>query len=85
MPYPALQGMLDGGAGPGLRNYFRTGFLDDLDEAVLDVVLEHGARLPSPLSQIHLHQMGGAVARSGDTASSRPELLGTRSTWCRPG
>ena len=36
------------------------------------MVLEHGARLPSPLSQIHLHQLGGAVARVGedDTAFS---------------
>ena len=64
MPYVALQAMLDGGAPKGLRNYFRGGFVDDLDDQVIDVALDHGARMPSPMSQIHLHQMGGAVAES---------------------
>jgi FAD/FMN-containing dehydrogenase len=63
MPYVALQQMLDGGAATGLRNYFRGGFVDDLDDEVIDVALAHGARMPSPMSQIHFHQMGGAVGR----------------------
>ena len=63
MPYPALQGMLDGGSPPGLRNYFRGGYVADLDDEVIAAVLEHAARMPSPMSQIHLHQMGGAVGR----------------------
>jgi len=63
MPYPALQSMLDGGAEPGLRNYFRTGFLDDLGPQAIEVLTDFGAQLPSPMSQIHVHQMGGAVSR----------------------
>ena len=63
MPYPALQGMLDAGAPRGLRNYFRGGYVADLDDDVIDVALDHGARMPSPMSAIHLHQMGGAVGR----------------------
>jgi hypothetical protein len=63
MPYVALQSMLDAGAPKGLRNYFRAGYLDDLDDEVIDVLLDHGARIPSPLSALHLHQMGGAVRR----------------------
>jgi hypothetical protein len=70
MPYPALQGMLDGGAPPGLRNYFRGGFVPELGDEVIDVVLEHAARMPAPMSQIHLHQMGGAVGRVGTRTSS---------------
>jgi FAD/FMN-containing dehydrogenase len=69
MPYPALQQMLDSGAPAGLRNYFRGGFLDNLSDAVISVVVEQAAQMSSPLSQIHLHQMGGAVAR-GDTGTS---------------
>ncbi len=88
MPYPALQGMLDGGAPVGLRNYFRTGFLDALDDAVIDVVLEHGAHLPSPLSQIHLHQMGGAVSRHGANAAfgnrTAAYTYNLVSTWVDP-
>lgn len=70
MPYPALQGMLDGGAPPALRNYFRGGFVADLSDDVIAVVLEHAARMPAPMSQIHLHQMGGAVGRVGTRTSS---------------
>jgi hypothetical protein len=70
MPYPALQSMLDGGAPHGLRNYFRGGFVTDLSDAVIAAALEHAARMPSPMSQIHFHQMGGAVGRVGTAMSS---------------
>ena len=70
MPYPALQGMLDGGSPRGQRNYFRGGYIADLSDDVIAAVLEHAARMPSPLSQIHLHQMGGAVRRAGTATSS---------------
>lgn len=70
MPYPALQSMLDGGAPHGLRNYFRGGFVADLSDGVIAAVLEHGAQMPSPMSQIHFHQMGGAVGRVGTAMSS---------------
>jgi FAD/FMN-containing dehydrogenase len=70
MPYVELQGMLDGGAPKGLRNYFRGGFVDDLDDVVIDVALDQGARMPSPMSQIHFHQMGGAVGRVPPDASA---------------
>jgi FAD/FMN-containing dehydrogenase len=89
MPYTALQGMLDGGAQYGLRNYFRGGYIADLDDEVIDVVLDHGARMLSPMSQIHFHQMGGAVGRvapeatafSGRAAGYTYNLM---STWMEP-
>jgi FAD/FMN-containing dehydrogenase len=90
MPYPALQTMLDEGAPPGLRNYFRGGYTQDLDDEVIAVVLDHGARLPSPMSQIHFHQMGGAAGRVAPDATA----FGARaagytynlvSTWTDPG
>lgn len=89
MPYPALQGMLAGGAPAGLRNYTTSGYLPDLGDRVVDVVLAHGARLASPLSQIHLHQMGGAVARVGeeDTAYGQRRAAWTYNvlgTWIDP-
>ena len=70
MPYPALQGMLDAGAPYGLRNYFRGGYVADLSDDVIATALDHGARMPSPMSQIHFHQMGGAVGRFGASTSS---------------
>jgi FAD/FMN-containing dehydrogenase len=84
MPYPALQTMLDDGSPSGQRNYFRGGYLDDLSDEVIQAVLEH-ARLLSPLSQIHVHQMGGRLGRvgaaessfSGRTAGYTYNLIGT--------
>ncbi len=70
MPYPVLQSMLDGGAAHGQRNYFRGGYVADLSDDVLAVVIEHGSKMRSPKSQIHLHQMGGAVGRVGTDMSS---------------
>lgn len=90
IPYSALQRMLDGGAPHGLRNYFRGGYIADLDDEVIDIALEHGSRMPSPMSQIHFHQMGGAVGRvapdatafSGRTVGYTYNLI---STWTDPG
>ena len=70
MPYPALQSMLDAGAPAGLRNYFRGGYVSDLTDDVIAVALEHGARMASPMHQLHFHQMGGAVSRYGQQTSS---------------
>jgi hypothetical protein len=89
LPYPALQQMLDGSAPAGLRNYFRGGYVPELSNDLIDVVLDHGARMPSPMSAIHLHQMGGAAGRVGpaDTACSGRAAAYTYnliSTWTDP-
>ena len=66
MPYPALQGMLDEGAPWGIRSYTRSGYAADLSDGMIDAALEHAAAMPSPFSQVHIHHMGGAVARVGE-------------------
>jgi FAD/FMN-containing dehydrogenase len=70
MPYPALQGMLDAGAPSGARNYFRAGYARELSDDMIEVILEHGSQMPSPMSAIHIHQMGGAVARVAADATA---------------
>ena len=66
MPYTILQGMLDEGAPRGIRSYTRSGYAENLGDGMIDVMIEHGARMPSPFSQFHLHHLGGAVARVGE-------------------
>jgi FAD/FMN-containing dehydrogenase len=70
MPYTALQSMLDAGAPAGCMNYWKSSYLDRLDDAAIDTIVEHAAGMGAPLAQIHLHHMGGAVARvpAGATA-----------------
>lgn len=89
MPYPALQSMLDGAAPHGLRNYYRGGYVAELDDEVVATALKHGERLPSLMSQIHFHQMGGAVGRFGtDTSAFSGRAAGYTynliSTWTDP-
>lgn len=72
MPYPALQSLLDESAPAGRQNHFKGGYLDQLSDAAIDLLVDRAARRPSDLSELHLHHMGGAVARVGedDTAVS---------------
>jgi len=70
MPYLALQSMLDVGAPFGIRAYWKSGYLRELDPEEIETIVSHAAAAPSPFTQVHLHQMGGAVSRkvAGSTA-----------------
>jgi FAD/FMN-containing dehydrogenase len=70
MPYLALQSMLDAGAPFGIRAYWKSGYLRELGPEVIETIVNHSAAAPSPFTQVHLHQMGGAVSRNlaGSTA-----------------
>jgi FAD/FMN-containing dehydrogenase len=70
MPYAALQGMFDAGVPRGSRNYWRSGYVDDLSDAAIDAIVAHIDGIPQPLGQLHIHQLGGAMSRvpAGATA-----------------
>jgi FAD/FMN-containing dehydrogenase len=70
MPYTVVQGMFDAGVPRGSRNYWRSGFLGALSDDALDTIIAHTDKIPAPMGQVHLHQMGGAVGRvpAGATA-----------------
>jgi FAD/FMN-containing dehydrogenase len=89
MPYTVLQGMLDEGAPRGLLAYWRTEYLGGLGDEVIDVLVEHASRNPSPLGQVHIHHLEGAVARVGEaeTAFSRryaPYVVNLPAGWTDP-
>jgi FAD/FMN-containing dehydrogenase len=70
MPYVQMQGLLDGLWARGAHNYMRSAYVDELtDGAIAATVARHDA-VPSPSSEIHLHQFGGAVARVPDDATA---------------
>ncbi len=64
MAYPALQQMFDESAPSGALNYWRSGFLDELSDAAIEAVVAHAAEMPRPMAQVHLHHLGGAMART---------------------
>jgi FAD/FMN-containing dehydrogenase len=63
IPYTRLQGLFDHSAPHGMRTYWKTAYVDDLDEAGIDELVDQAAGLVDlfPLSAIHLHHLEGAV------------------------
>ncbi len=70
VPYTAVQSMLDETAPQGSRYYVKAGMLAGLGDEVIEACAHHFARVPSPLTQILLVQMGGAVSRRRDDDSA---------------
>ncbi|HVM06531.1 MAG TPA: FAD-binding oxidoreductase [Acidimicrobiales bacterium] len=65
-PFLAHQQMFDPSFRHGWWYYVRSCDVAALTDEVIDVVVDHGLRITSPISSIALWQMGGAVARVGD-------------------
>jgi FAD/FMN-containing dehydrogenase len=65
MPKPFLvhQGMFDPSFRHGCWYYVRSCDVAELDDDVIDVVVEHGEKVTSPITSVALWQMGGAVGR----------------------
>lgn len=61
MPYPAIQSLFDGLFPPGLQWYWRADFFTELGPEVRARHLEFGSKIPTPLSQMHLYPISGAV------------------------
>jgi FAD/FMN-containing dehydrogenase len=65
MPYPVLQSMFDGITGPGMQNYWRADFFNELGDAAIAAHVEHGAHVPSMFSGTFIFPIDGAAARVG--------------------
>jgi FAD/FMN-containing dehydrogenase len=63
IPYAAQQAMLDPLFPPGDQFYAKAGFIRAVDDSAVDALLEGHARRSSPMSEMHLHHLGGAMAR----------------------
>jgi FAD/FMN-containing dehydrogenase len=86
MPFPALQRMFDEGNPPGVRHYWKSGFLPELRDDVIDALADRCARVPSPLSSIDVMLLGGAVAQVDEDATAFSHrdarfLLNITSDW----
>ncbi|MCW2952164.1 MAG: linked oxidase domain protein [Conexibacter sp.] len=63
MPYTAMQSLLDPLWAPGAHNYFKAGWLRGLDDEAIETLVRYHRNVTSPTTEIHVHHMGGAVAR----------------------
>jgi FAD/FMN-containing dehydrogenase len=71
MTYCERQTVLDAGfAAHGVQRYWKSGFADQLSDAVIDLLIEGANPLPSPLSAIALFRVQGAVTRVAPEATA---------------
>ncbi|MDT3445083.1 FAD-binding oxidoreductase [Pseudofrankia sp. BMG5.37] len=70
MPYVAMQSLIDPLYPRGLHNYFRAAFLPSLDSTSAASILESYHAAPNPLSELHIHHLGGAVSRTPSDATA---------------
>ena len=74
MPYPGIYELLKDAETPGPGAH-RSLFLDTLDDAAIDAILEHSAAPSSPATMTQIRILGGAMARvpAGATAFAHRE------------
>jgi len=67
MPYTVLQSMMDANYPPGNRNYWRSNYLTELSDEVIDIIVARSDGLPSGAgSTPYFEHMHGAVGRMGE-------------------
>ena len=72
LPYVAMQQLLDPLWGRGARNHMKAGYLADLSSGATDALLRGWEAKPSPMSELHVHHMGGAAARGARDSAAFP-------------
>ena len=90
LPYTALQQANDPTAPAGLQSYFKAAFLQDLSDEAIDAMIEYAAQATSPLSAVHIHQLGGAMNRVAADATAFAHrdsgfVVNIISMWPTPG
>jgi FAD/FMN-containing dehydrogenase len=68
--YVETQCMLDPTAPEHQLNYWKSAFLPSLGDEVITTLVARGTALPSPLAQLHIHQLGGVAARVSADATA---------------
>lgn len=75
LPYVVIQQQWDEVFKHGLRPYGKAGFLGDLPDAAISVLLEALDTLPNPRCQVEVLRLGGAIARIPEEATAFPHRL----------
>lgn len=70
MPYAAWQQAFDPAAPPGHHYYWTTSQFDVFDDTLIETLIARAAHPADPLSEVHVHHLGGAVARVARDATA---------------
>jgi len=86
VPFLFMQTITDDLFAHGLRTYIKAGFADDLTDGLVGALLDRAASLRSPISQVELLALGGAIGRVDPGATAFPFrqarwLVNIPATW----
>lgn len=70
MPYATWQQAFDAAAPPGHHYYWTTSQFDAFDDALIEALVARAAQPADPLCEVHVHHLGGAVARVAHDATA---------------
>ncbi|HMK91655.1 MAG TPA: FAD-binding oxidoreductase, partial [Thermoleophilia bacterium] len=70
MPYPALNSAFDALVPAGLQHYWKASFVKDLTDASIAAHLQHGPKIPTMNSALHIYPINGAVQRVPSDATA---------------
>ncbi|ABF10341.1 FAD/FMN-containing dehydrogenase [Cupriavidus metallidurans] len=89
MPYTAWQQAFDALLGPGARNYWKSHNFTRLEDGAIDAMTDFALRLPSPLADIFVGQVGGVANRVAPDATAYHHrdaryVLNVHARWERP-
>ncbi len=69
-PYPALNSAFDALLPAGLQHYWKANYAVEITDEAIDVHLEHGPKVPSMQSTVHLYPINGACHRVASDATA---------------
>ena len=86
MPFTTAQTLFDADYPDGRHYYWKSLYLDSLDDAAVETLVRHAQDRPSKLSSVDVWALGGAMRRepAGGAAFShrdRPYVLGIEANW----
>lgn len=88
-PYAAWQQAFDPLLGPGARNYWKSHNFVDFTDGMIDNFIQGAKSMPTPLSEIAIAQLGGAINRVPTGATAYPHrdakfLMNLHTRWEDP-
>jgi hypothetical protein len=73
---------------PGLHNYWKSNYLNELSDEAIAVVAEHARQMPPPTANFYFEHLGGAIARGGASAFGHRDArfdFSILTSWENPG
>ena len=86
LPYASLQSAFDAGSPVGARYYWKSHFLGELSDTLIDAVVAGAGEMQGELSMLFFEPLGGAINRVDQSATAFPHrsatfTLGVSAGW----